>query len=79
MSDIFEYASEDASNKLFSLLADRCRDGGRLHLAYWNMLVPRTLVDKRVNLQLAGQSEQLHAKDRVPYYRAFYCSIVKVM
>ena len=72
MSDIFEYTSEDASNELFSLLANKCQDGGRL--AYWNMLVPRTPADKW--LQMAADSEQLHAQDRLMYYRAFYCSIV---
>ena len=70
MSDIFEYASEGASDELFSMLADKCRDGGRL--AFWNMLVPRIPADKR--LHTIPESEQLHAKDRLMYYQAFYCS-----
>lgn len=73
MSDIFEYTSEDDSNELFSMLADKCQPGGRL--AYWNMLVPRTPADKR--LLTIEESKQLHDQDRLMYYRAFYCSTVK--
>jgi len=39
------------------------------------MLVPRIPADKR--LHMAEESKQLHAQDRLMYYRAFYCSIVK--
>ena len=71
LSDIFEYTSLEATNELFSMLADRCRSGGRL--AYWNMLVPRTPSDHR--LQMASDSKDLHTQDRLFYYRSFYCSI----
>ena len=77
LSDVFEYMSDEASQRMFSVLAERLRDGGRL--AYWNLLVPRA---PQLSMQhrlkpLIGTGERLHAVDRTWFYRSFHIDEVR--
>ncbi|ETX08474.1 MAG: hypothetical protein ETSY2_05215 [Candidatus Entotheonella gemina] len=72
LSDIFEYISPEASDRLFTQLADTIRPGGRI--AYWNLLVPR-----RSPPSLRAQwhhldelSERLIERDRAWFYQSFH-------
>jgi S-adenosylmethionine-diacylglycerol 3-amino-3-carboxypropyl transferase len=77
LSDVFEYMSDAASKRLFGVLAERLRDGGRL--AYWNLLVPRTppaSMHHRLR-PLRETSERLQAQDRTWFYRSFHIDEVQ--
>ncbi|MFL5910396.1 MAG: DUF3419 family protein [Gaiellaceae bacterium] len=72
LSDIFEYMSAEASERLLELVASRMRPGGRI--AYWNLLVSRarpsslsTVLEPR-----SREAQDLWAEDRVFFYRAFH-------
>lgn len=71
LSDVFEYMSADATERLLADFVSRLRGGGRL--AYWNLLVerrrPASLEDRLVPLGQAADA--LFARDRVPFYGAF--------
>ena len=71
-SDVFEYLSEDATAELLGLLSSRLRPGGRV--AYWNLLVERSLRGSRVGrlTALREQSRALWRDDRVFFYRDFH-------
>ncbi len=72
LSDVFEYMSDEASDSMFDVFADRLRSGGRL--AYWNLLVPRT-PPARLHGRLRPRpdlSEPLHAVDRTWFYKSFH-------
>jgi S-adenosylmethionine-diacylglycerol 3-amino-3-carboxypropyl transferase len=72
LSDVFEYMSDEASDAMFGVFAERLRPGGRL--AYWNLLVPRTpppaMQDRLKPLTALG--ERLHAVDRTWFYKSFH-------
>lgn len=71
LSDIFEYMSTEASDRLFELFARAMRSGGRI--AYWNLLVerhPSKNLDDRLD-SLAEQAQGLWLKDRAWFYRSF--------
>jgi S-adenosylmethionine-diacylglycerol 3-amino-3-carboxypropyl transferase len=72
VSDVFEYLPEDASADLLGLLGSRLRPGGRL--AYWNLLVPRSLPGGRADGLSArrAESRELWRRDRVFFYRDFH-------
>jgi S-adenosylmethionine-diacylglycerol 3-amino-3-carboxypropyl transferase len=77
LSDVFEYMSTAASQRMFEVLARHLRDGGRL--AYWNLLVPRTPSSSlRQRLKpLTETGERLHAVDRTWFYRSFHIDEVQ--
>jgi S-adenosylmethionine-diacylglycerol 3-amino-3-carboxypropyl transferase len=70
LSDIFEYMSADASEKLLERLAHAGRGGGRL--LYWNMLArrhrPERLADRLCPLD--DVAKRLHEEDKAFFYRA---------
>jgi len=71
LSDVFEYMSEELSDRFFELLACRLRPGGRV--AFWNLLVPRTApgsLDDRLRA-LPELSRRLWERDRSWFYRDF--------
>ena len=71
LSDIFEYMSEEASGKLFELLAAKCRSGGRL--AYWTLFVPRSpprLLRQKLKTH-NSLSKSLWEEDRVFFWHGF--------
>ena len=71
LSDLFEYMSEDSTERLLFALSSRLRHRGRL--AYWNLLVDRRRpahLAARLRA-LTSRAEALFAADRVPFYRAF--------
>jgi len=71
LSDIFEYMSEEATERLLSRLADAGRPGARL--AYWNMLAPRSRPASLAHRlrPLEAQARELWLKDRAFFYSAF--------
>jgi S-adenosylmethionine-diacylglycerol 3-amino-3-carboxypropyl transferase len=77
LSDVFEYMSDDASDAMFAVLAERMRVGGRV--AYWNLLVPRTPPPAlRHRLKSLNQlAERLHSRDRTWFYRSFHIDEVQ--
>jgi S-adenosylmethionine-diacylglycerol 3-amino-3-carboxypropyl transferase len=77
LSDVFEYMSDDASDAMFAVLAERMRAGGRV--AYWNLLVPRTPPPAlRHRLKPLNQlAERLHSRDRTWFYRSFHIDEVQ--
>jgi len=77
LSDVFEYMSDAASKRMFGVLAERLREGGRL--AYWNLLVPRTPpASMHHRLRPLGEtSARLHALDRTWFYRSFHIDEVQ--
>lgn len=70
LSDIFEYMSEDAFEKLLERLCAAGAPGGRL--VYWNMLAPRSrptsMADRLRPLDEIARS--LHDEDKAFFYRA---------
>lgn len=67
LSDVFEYLSPPTSQAVFRALVAKARSGARL--AYWNMLV-----DRRCGTGVApldDVADELHARDRGWFYRAF--------
>ena len=77
LSDVFEYMSDEASQRMFGVLAENLRDGGRL--AYWNLLVPRAPRESMLHRlkPLTEISERLHAVDRTWFYRSFHIDEVQ--
>jgi len=72
LSDLFEYMSEEASDVVFTALADKMAAGGKI--AYWNLFVghyplPALLQSKLTHLKQL--STELHKTDRVFYYIDF--------
>ena len=71
LSDIFEYMSAKAYQRLLERLVRAGKAGGRL--AYWNLLTerrrPGTLADRLV--PMAALARQLHAKDKAFFYSDF--------
>jgi S-adenosylmethionine-diacylglycerol 3-amino-3-carboxypropyl transferase len=72
LSDVFEYMSGEASERLLRLVASRMRPGGRI--AYWNLLVPRARPESlsTVLAPRGREAQELWAEDRVFFYRAFH-------
>ncbi len=71
LSDVFEYMSEENYIRLLEQLVRVGRPAG--HLAYWNMLVPRSrpavlASSLRPHAQLA---QSLHQRDKACFYSAF--------
>jgi S-adenosylmethionine-diacylglycerol 3-amino-3-carboxypropyl transferase len=71
LSDIFEYMSVDAYQRLLKLLVLAGRPGGRL--AYWNLLAERRRPAELADLlePMAAVAARLHAKDRAFFYGDF--------
>jgi S-adenosylmethionine-diacylglycerol 3-amino-3-carboxypropyl transferase len=71
LSDIFEYVSEGATERMFDAIARCGRAGGRV--AYWNMMVPRRrparLAARLVSLD--EQSSRLSRRAATFFYGAF--------
>ena len=72
LSDIFEYMSEVEAGRLFRLLGERLRPGGRI--AYWNLLVPRAVKPSDTPRLRSRRDEaaRLHLSDRLYVYEAFH-------
>lgn len=77
LSDIFEYMSAATHEALYRRLLACARSGARL--AYWNMLVPRSVpvalaaaVDAR-----EAVAARLHASDKAFFYSRFVLEVVK--
>lgn len=68
LSDIFEYMSEESTQKLLDQIADHSTPGARL--AYWNMLAPRQSNSSRIR-SLPELSKQLFHQDRAFFYSRF--------
>jgi S-adenosylmethionine-diacylglycerol 3-amino-3-carboxypropyl transferase len=71
LSDLFEYQSEEETERLMSDIVRLGRRGGRI--AYWNMMVPRQrpeLLADRLQ-PLADVAARGHHDDRVFFYNAF--------
>lgn len=69
LSDIFEYLSEDETQKLFAALAEKLSPGGLL--AYWTLLVDRAPVSARLSRDEA-LSKKLTVMDRTWFYSGFH-------
>ena len=71
LSDIFEYMNEEEYTACYESLFKKANLGARI--AYWNMLVPRTLPENlRKNIHhLAEISDALHFHDKAWFYQAF--------
>jgi len=73
LSDLFEYMSEEASDAVFTALADKMAAGGRI--VYWNLFVshypPPALLQSKLT-HLKQLSTELHKTDRVFYYADFF-------
>lgn len=70
MSDVFEYVSSDASDRVFEDIARTGRPGGRI--VYWNMLAPRRSpahLAQRLR-PMTGLSERLHRAAKTFFYSA---------
>jgi len=68
LSDVFEYAEEDAFRGIYRRLLGAARPGARL--VYWNLLVPRTCPEElRGRIVACGDlSRALHRTDRAFFY-----------
>ena len=77
LSDIFEYMSADAYQKLLQKIIDASLPGGRL--AYWNMLVPRKSPDIMIHKikPLSQLSDQLFRADKAFFYSAYIVEEVR--
>jgi S-adenosylmethionine-diacylglycerol 3-amino-3-carboxypropyl transferase len=71
LSDIFEYMSPANYHALLAQLVQAGRKGGRL--VYWNMLAPRRrpATMARQLCPLDDLAQQLYARDKAFFYRAF--------
>ena len=71
LSDVFEYMSEELSERVLAALASRLRPGGRL--AYWNLFVPRSRPEslRAILRRDPGLGRDLWQRDRCPFYSAF--------
>jgi S-adenosylmethionine-diacylglycerol 3-amino-3-carboxypropyl transferase len=71
LSDIFEYMSEENTERLLARIADACNPGARL--AYWNMLAPRSRPES-LAMRLRPLDElarELFAQDKAFFYSRF--------
>lgn len=71
LSDIFEYMSEENTERLLSRLVQAARPGARF--AYWNMLAPRRRPETLASVlrPLAAEADALFAQDNAFFYSAF--------
>jgi S-adenosylmethionine-diacylglycerol 3-amino-3-carboxypropyl transferase len=71
LSDIFEYMSEENTERILGDIATSGRRGARL--AYWNMLAPRSRPDSLAGriASLPELSAELFAQDKACFYSAF--------
>lgn len=69
LSDIFEYMSEEISQKVLRKVLHATRSGGRL--AYWNMLAPRSCPEHWHVTRLKELGDTLLQKDKAFFYSAF--------
>ena len=71
LSDVFEYVSPDAYERMLTSIVSRSGPGARL--AYWNMLVPRRRPQALARLlrPLDDLARTLHGTDRAFFYSAF--------
>jgi len=72
LSDVFEYISEPASERVFDDIARCGRAGGRV--AYWNMMVPRRRPQRLATRLrcLDDESRRLHQRATTFFYGAFW-------
>lgn len=68
LSDIFEYMSNDAAQRVFSVLQSKLELGGRM--AFWNLFVNRQPESTTLRLD-PTLNEHFTAQDRVCFYQAF--------
>ena len=75
LSDLLEYLAPDAARDLLELAGARLRAGGRV--AYWNLLVPRSLPDGGAGGLTARRerARRLWEQDRVFFYRDFHLDL----
>lgn len=77
LSDIFEYMSEETYAALYGQLIQTSRPGARL--AYWNMMVPRSMPrkfsDQIINHQ--ARADKLFLQDKAFFYSRFVIEEVK--
>lgn len=71
LSDVFEYLSEEDTERLYGTLLEAARPGARL--AYWNMLAPRSCPSAFRNRvePLEDLSSALFARDKAFFYSRF--------
>ncbi len=70
LSDIFEYMSQENTERILRAILARSRPGARL--AYWNMLVPRSRPASLASrLHPLPESAVLHARDQAWFYSRF--------
>ena len=77
LSDIFEYMSDDIFKNIAKEMLEYANPKARF--AYWNMLVTRQIAEifpDEIN-NLKELSENLYAKDKAFFYKAFYIDEVK--
>jgi S-adenosylmethionine-diacylglycerol 3-amino-3-carboxypropyl transferase len=72
LSDIFEYMSEAAFERLYHRIVARANPGARI--AYWNMLVPRSRPPALAERVLTAPefSQDLHGRDKAFFYSRFH-------
>ena len=71
LSDIFEYMSQEAYEKLLEVLIKSANKDARL--IYWNMMVKRSASERFHNsvTPLKEEAQALHQKDKTFFYRDF--------
>lgn len=77
LSDIFEYVSEESTQRLFDDIARSGRAGGRA--VYWNMMAPRHRPDRlaaRLHT-LEAQSRRLHERAQTFFYGNLYVDEIR--
>jgi S-adenosylmethionine-diacylglycerol 3-amino-3-carboxypropyl transferase len=83
LSDLFEYLSDEATDEVFETIGERLRPGGRA--CFWNLLVPREPARDPARAvseapgpacrrlrPLRALADELYARDRSWFYRAFH-------
>lgn len=68
LSDIFEYMSDDGTQKLLEQISKCSNSGARL--AYWNMLAPRSSNSPKIKSH-PEEAKRLFLKDRAFFYSNF--------
>ncbi len=71
LSDLFEYLSEEITNRLLGRISEISAPGSRI--AYWNMLAPRRSPEslKAQIRPLTDLATKLHLQDKAFFYSAF--------
>jgi S-adenosylmethionine-diacylglycerol 3-amino-3-carboxypropyl transferase len=71
LSDLFEYLSQETTNRLLGRISEISAPGSRI--AYWNMLAPRSSPESlRARIRpLTMLSTNLHLQDKAFFYSAF--------